>query len=56
MQTQTAEIIDLASYRKAKAPQPMAPWMPVPMASMPVAWMPVWIMVPVPVMTPVATA
>ena len=56
MQTQTAQIIDLASYRKAKSPEPTAPLMPVPMASMPVAWMPVWIMVPVPVMSPVATA
>jgi len=56
MQTQTAEIIDLASCRKARSPEPMASWMLVPMASMPVAWMPVWVMVPVPVMSPVATA
>ena len=56
MQTQTAQIIDLASYRKAKSPEQTAPLMPVPMASMPVAWMPVWIMVPVPVMSPIATA
>ncbi|MCX5578456.1 hypothetical protein [Kaistia terrae] len=56
MKTQTAQIIDLATYRKAKSPEQPAPLMPVPMASMPIAWMPVWIMVPVPVASPVATS
>ncbi|WP_336802331.1 hypothetical protein [Kaistia sp. MMO-174] len=54
MQQQTAQIIDLASYRKARSPQPAAPQMAMPMVSMPVAWMPVWVMVPVPVAQPVA--
>lgn len=56
MQSQTAQIIDLASYRKARLPEPKAPQMPYAMASMPVAWMPVWVLVPVPMMSPVATA
>lgn len=56
MQQQTAQIIDLASYRKARTAEPVVPHMAAPMMSMPVAWMPVWVMVPVPVTYPVATA
>ena len=54
VQQQTAQIIDLASYRKARSPEPAAPQMAMPMVTMPVAWMPVWVMVPVPVAQPVA--
>jgi hypothetical protein len=56
VQQQTAQIIDLASYRKARTADAAAPGMAMPMMTMPVAWMPVWVMVPVPVASPVATA
>jgi 2-oxoglutarate dehydrogenase complex dehydrogenase (E1) component-like enzyme len=56
VQQQTAQIIDLASYRKARTAEPVVPHMAAPMMTMPVAWMPVWVMVPVPVTYPVATA
>jgi hypothetical protein len=54
--TATAEIIDLATYRKAKqrAPQQEPGFVAVP--PMFVGWMPVWVMVPVPVVPAIGSA
>ncbi len=53
---QTAEIIDLAAYRKSKQSETVSSQAVPMMAPMPFAWVPVWIMVPVPVLATVGTA
>ena len=53
--TATAEIINLADYRKSR--QPRDEKASAAMVSMMVSWVPVWVMVPVPMMPvmPLAT-